>query len=848
MVAKPDNRALAQVLDRAIPVGTIDIAAVAYAMAFYLWLIVTPRGTAATGLIATFAFYPIGLAVAWASWRNSRLAGLDQPTRVGWQMFALASLVLLVGGIAGDLVSWITGIQVEPLWIGNLRVLHGALLIAAYLAFPVRQFEGQSRVRFLLDVGLVVLAGLAISMYFALKLWLKLPQDESGPGALGAQLIDCAVFVLAAVGSVRKRDRGSRLAHAYWALAITTFIAANYALAAGLIGPARTYHRGDPIDALWFGAWVFRWLAARAARASYEADLAAGQPDQARTREYESSRFSYLVVGGAFLLLIGRISVHDHQFLGALALFTATMFVLLVVRQIVELDENDRLYAQELAQQARYQSLVQRSSDITLVVDSSGAITYASPAAARDLGGDSPVRAGSRLLDVVREDDRAAVGSLLSTGRGPRRLVFHLEAPRGEWREIEALWSDLRHNPEVDGFVMNCRDITIRAELKRQLRHAQRLEAVGRLADGLAHDVNNALTVIRGVSDLIDNEIPKGSPASEDLSHIRQAVARAGNLTRRVLDFSRRQPARREVIDLNIVVEGLLPVLNQVATQSVEVWPTLADGLWPVRADPGQLEQVLVNLATNARDAMPEGGTLRLVTENRRIEAAAGPDAPPAGDYVSVTVADNGAGIAPDVIGRIFEPFFSTKPHGAGMGLGLAMVRDIVRESEGYVLVESEPGRGSSFTVLLPRSLEQVSDAEEQSRAAVAPGRSYTILMVDDETFVRKVTRRILERHGYRVIEAEGGPQALEVVEDPSAAFDLLLTDLVMPGVHGRQLIARCAELRPSLPVVCMTGFAGEREDLDQSAANVAEVLLKPFTADGLVRAVAAAVAAKGAA
>lgn len=830
-------------------VSTVDVVAVAYAASFYLWLLFKTPGTAATELVGALAFYPLGLAVAWASWSNSRLPGIDRATRLAWRLFAAAALVLFVGGNASDLLSRLSGTETEPAWIGSFRVIHSAVLIAACLAFPARRFEGRSRARSLLDAALVVLAGLVVASYFGLKLWSRVPHYESIPVALSGHALDCAVFALAAVGSIRKRDRGSRVALVYWALAVTIYIAANYVLVAAMSGPERsTYRPGDPVDALWFGAWVCRWLAARASRREYERDrVRAERADGTAAPEYESSRFSYLVVAGAFLLLIGRISANDQQYLGVLAVSAAVMFVLLAARQIVELQENDRLFAQQLAQEARFQSLVQRSSDIILVVDSSGTITYASPAAARLLGDGTRVGAGRRLIDAVREDDRAVVGPLVTTARGPARLIFHLPAAQGEWREIEALWTDLRADPAVGGLVINCRDITVRAELKRQLRHAQRLDAVGRLADGLAHDVNNALTIIRGVADLLDAEIPRGSPASDDLGHIRQAVDRAGNLTRRVLAFSRRQPPRREVIDLNALARGLFSVLRQSVRSSVEVRLALAADLWAVRADPGQIEQVLVNLATNARDAMPGGGTLTVVTSNRRMEAPP-PEAGslPPGDYVSVAVADSGVGIAPELIGRIFEPFFSTKAHGAGMGLGLAMVRDIVRDSGGHVAVESRPGHGSTFTILLPRSLDPVVAAEERAGAAARPLLPRKVLLVDDEVLVRTVTRRILQREGYLVTEADGGPRAMAIIADPSTVFDVLLTDLVMPGVNGRQLIARCGELRPSVPVVCMTGFAGEREDLHQCGSTLVEVLYKPFTAEGLVRAIAAAFDRRG--
>jgi PAS domain S-box-containing protein len=852
MDQKPGSRSPTDKRVGPLNLGAPDVLAIIYAVSFYIWLLLRTPGTAVTEFVGALAFYPLGLAVAWASWSNSRLPGLDRATRLAWQLFAAAALVLFVGGNLSDVLSRFSGTRMEPDWIGNFRTAHGVALMAACLALPVRRFAGRSRARAVLDATLVVFAGLAIALYYGLKLWARFPYYESIPTAVAGHALDCAVFVLATVGSIRKRDRGSRAALVCWALAVTTYLAANYALVAGTAGPGSSpYRPGDPVDGLWFGAWAFRWLAARVSRYMYERDRAKPEPAASViVSEYESRKFPYLVVAGTFLLLVGRIFAHDPQFLYVLAVSTAVMFTLLVIRQIVELQENDRLFARQIAQEARFQSLVQRSSDIMLVVDSGGTIEYASPAAASVFGDDSPLRAGSRLIDVVREDDRALVGPLLTAGHGARRAVVHLPAPQGEWREIEALSTELRHDPSVGAFVINCRDITIRSELARQLRHTQRLDAVGRLADGLAHDVNNSLTIVRGVADLLDAEIPRGLPASEDLAHIRQAVDRAGHLTRRVLAFSRRRPARHEVIDINVLVQGLVPVLRQAVTPRVDVRLTLASDLWTVRADPGQLEQVLVNLATNARDAMPGGGTLAVITSNRKMEASP-PEAgsPPAGEYVSVEVADRGIGMAPEVLGRIFDPFFSTKAQGAGMGLGLAMVREIIRDIGGWVLVESRLGHGSTFTLLLPRSLEMVAAVEEQAGEAGAsarPALAQTVLLVDDETYVRDVTRRILERHGYRVVEAEGGRQALVILDDPSAEFDVVLTDIVMPGVHGRQVIARSGELRPSVPVVCMTGFSGEREDLRQYGANVVEILFKPFTSDALVRAIAAALGARG--
>jgi two-component system, cell cycle sensor histidine kinase and response regulator CckA len=279
----------------------------------------------------------------------------------------------------------------------------------------------------------------------------------------------------------------------------------------------------------------------------------------------------------------------------------------------------------------------------------------------------------------------------------------------------------------------------------------------------------------------------------------------------------------------------------------VDLQLRLEAGLPAVRADRGQMEQVLVNLATNARDAMPDGGVLEIATSARAIDSVA-PETGglPPGEYVSVVVKDTGTGISPDILGRIFEPFFSTKVAGTGMGLGLAMVHGIVLDSGGRVLVDSEVGLGSSFTILLPRTVSAVAAAAVPGDGPERIGQRLTVLLVDDEQNVRAVARRILERDGCRVIEAAGGAEALAVVENSSVELDLLVTDLVMPGIHGRYVIARCETLRPSLPIVCMTGYAGQGEDPRDYGKNLVALLSKPFSSDALKRAVRSAAARRG--
>ena len=445
----------------------------------------------------------------------------------------------------------------------------------------------------------------------------------------------------------------------------------------------------------------------------------------------------------------------------------------------------------------------------------------------------------------MRDDDRGVLAPVLAGRSGPRRVLMHVQASDAEWREIEAVWTDLRSDPAVNGIVINCRDVTRQSELERQLRHAQKLDAVGQLAGGLAHDINNSLAVVRGYSELLIDELEPGSPAAADVAHIQQAVDRASSITKKVLAFSRNQPSRPTVLDLSGTVRDLLSMLQQAVGPEVVVRLDLEPDLWTVRADRGQMEQVLVNLATNARDAQPNGGALTVGTSNLVVTAPtpdAG-DAPP-GEYVALRVSDEGEGMTPDVRARIFEPFFSTKTAKGGMGLGLAMVHDSVRACDGRIVVDSEPGQGSTFTILLPRTDAAAVPAPGPESAGGREVRGKTVLVVDDEEHVRVVARRMLERSGYGVLEAGGGLEALEVLRNPAAHVDVLLTDLVMPGIHGRELIARCASIRPLLPVVCMTGYAGDSDGPQLFGERLVALLSKPFSSETLAGAVGAAVAA----
>jgi two-component system cell cycle sensor histidine kinase/response regulator CckA len=369
------------------------------------------------------------------------------------------------------------------------------------------------------------------------------------------------------------------------------------------------------------------------------------------------------------------------------------------------------------------------------------------------------------------------------------------------------------------------------------LRQMQKMEAVGQLAGGIAHDFNNLLTGILSFCDLILQELRPDDPIRGDVEQIRQAAQRAATLTRQLLAFSRRQVLQPRVLSLNSVIDELDSMLRRVLGASITLETELDPGLWHVFADPGQLEQVVVNLVVNARDAMPAGGRVTIATANVRLDAlrGTGTGALNPGDYVVLSVGDSGVGMDQATQARIFEPFFTTKELGRGTGLGLSTVFGIVQQSGGEVTVESAPGQGATFRVYLPRHVGPASAAPRPDRRAL-PGGSETLLLVEDEAAVRASARRLLERYGYTILEARHGADALRIFEANEARIDLVLTDIVMPEMGGRELVERLRAYRPGLKVLFMSGYTEQAITADGVMPPGTGFLEKPFTIDGLMR------------
>jgi two-component system, cell cycle sensor histidine kinase and response regulator CckA len=408
-----------------------------------------------------------------------------------------------------------------------------------------------------------------------------------------------------------------------------------------------------------------------------------------------------------------------------------------------------------------------------------------------------------------------------------------------------SFWNLVSITPVRDGdglvthFVGTQRDISERRRLEDQLRQTQKMEAIGSLAGGIAHDFNNMLTVILGYGEMARDTLPPEDATHDLLDEMISAAQRAATLTGQLLAFSRRQMLAPSEVDINAILTELQRLLRPLISENIAIVPALAPDLWSVKADPSQFEQIVMNLVINARDAMPQGGQLSLTTANVVMtEQSLGPESEmKPGHYVRLTVADTGHGMTTEVMARVFEPFYTTKPKGKGTGMGLATVYGIVKQSGGHIEVISEPGCGSTFNVYLPRAESmQTMTAPKDELTRAAPRGEETVLLVEDENPVREYARQVLAEQGYRVIEASRGDEALALLDEISTNIDALVTDVIMPGMGGRQLADRLQQERPGIKVLFLSGYTddvlGHHGVLDAGTA----FLQKPFSREALTR------------
>lgn len=493
-----------------------------------------------------------------------------------------------------------------------------------------------------------------------------------------------------------------------------------------------------------------------------------------------------------------------------------------------------------------FRSLIENALDVITVLGHDGTVKYASPSVERVLGHRPEDLAGRSVFELVHPDDLGNVRAMLQIAvktLGPLdSLEIRFLQKNGTWRNLEVVGKYVVDGSQFGSLVLNARDLTDRKELEQQLRQSQKMEAVGRLAGGVAHDFNNILTAILGYSELLAVRLAADPEALEEVEEIRKGGERATALTRQLLAFSRKQMLEPTVLDLNELVENLENMLRRLIGEDIRLATSLDPHLHAVRADAGQMEQVVLNLTVNARDAMPHGGALVLETANVELDGSYTREhrGSSSGDHVMICVRDTGVGMDEDTKLHVFEPFFTTKEKGKGTGLGMATVYGIVKQSGGYISIESTPGEGTTVRVYLPRvnaAARPPAPAPEAGRPPAALRRDReTVLLAEDETAVRALARRLLEGKGFTVLEATDGQEALEVARRHEGGIALLLTDVVMPELDGLELASRLKFLRPGIKVVFMSGYTEDGALSHGLLKDGSGFLRKPFTPEALLR------------
>ena len=505
-------------------------------------------------------------------------------------------------------------------------------------------------------------------------------------------------------------------------------------------------------------------------------------------------------------------------------------------RSVVRNLSEERAFAEALERsERRFRRLFEEAPVGIGFLDAQGVIAECNHAFRDMLAPRAETLAQCRLVDLVAPEDREGVEMALTTPRTERRTPPQVRGHNGD--TVCTLFATRFDDGQGESsHVVHLIDSTEQKRLEVQFAQSQKMQAVGQLAGGVAHDFNNLLTAMTGFCDLLLLRHRPGDQSFADLMQIKQNANRAASLVRQLLAFSRQQTLRPTVISVTDVLAELTHLLRRLLGETIELEISHGRDLYPVKVDQGQLEQVIINLAVNARDAVgEEGGSLTIRTATKTLDASMEREGEtiPAGDYVLIELADTGHGIPKEHLDRIFEPFFSTKEFGAGTGLGLSTVYGIVKQTGGFILVDSEVGTGTSFRIYLPRYRETSDEAAARSREA-APARDLTgagtLLLVEDEDAVRSFAARALRKKGYTVIESNSGEQALNVLEDDSQRIDVLVTDVIMPVIDGPTLVRRARKTRPDMKVIFISGYAEDsvRQNLDSE--DEVHFLSKPFS------------------
>ena len=799
-----------------------DWAAIAFITVYLAALAFTPPGPGPVRSVLVPTFFLIGGFTLLAELRIARSADFDGQTRSAWQWLAISSAIIVVSGIVWTV--WLTAHpgQTSPAWSDMLSATYTIPAIIGFWRFPRESRFAMRDPRVLLDAILLAVAGLAISWHFSLRP-LFAPSQAAAPIITDYAAIfgEWLVFVAASIALIRSRSRVMRTAVAIAIVAQVGYILADFFWSQ----IASEYRAGGFEDAPWFLVWVARWAAAQYAWHGSALERRRASTDD-RVVSYRSGVAPTAFLAGAYLLLVYLVVTGHGNDAVRIALLTNVMTVLLLARQRVEMRENQRLMRARLAQGERFRALLLNATDYIAVVDDAFRITWASPSVGR---GDATVL-GIPFVDLASPTDRAALVTWLSNPR-PRATALpfpcRLRGADGSWIEVELRLDDRRLDPTVRGIVIDGRDVSGERALEGRLRHAEKLITLHDIAGRMAHAFNNLLATIGGHAELLSNELHDVPGANDDLAAIRAAADRGGGISRQLLGFSGTNVIQPVRLPVAATLEALVPSLNRTLPAGVRLDLAIRDREAHVMFDRAQFEQVLVNLVANARDALPAGGTIGVLLDTEHDGGKS---------TAILRVRDGGTGIRPEDLAHVFKPFFTTKAPGSGTGLGLAMVDTIVRRAAGSVAVESAVGKGTTIVLHLPLAPADHDGAAARPLDTEPAAARGIVLLVDDEPGVRTVSRRMLERAGFTVIESSTGADAIREAES-ARPIDLLITDMMMPEVSGRDVIARFAALRPRTPIVVVTGFA-EQDEKSSLDPSVRTIVAKPFTSATLLRAV----------
>jgi PAS domain S-box-containing protein len=513
-----------------------------------------------------------------------------------------------------------------------------------------------------------------------------------------------------------------------------------------------------------------------------------------------------------------------------------------VRRRLAELENAEAQRAQTEQLLRKLSSVVEQSADHVIITDTKGIIEYVNPAFERVTGYTKKDAIGTTpsILKSGKHDARfyTDLWRTILSGKVFRGVLINKKKDGSLYYEAKTITPLKDSQGKITHFVSTGQDITDQKRLQAQLLRSQRMEALGRLAGGVAHDFNNLVTAIAGYSEFLQRGFEADDPRRQDVLQIRKAAGLAASLTRQLLAFTRKQVLEPKVLDLNAVITDIEKLLRRLIGEDIDLTIVLASNLGFIEADATLLDQVIMNLAINARDAMPQGGKLTIETKNIELDKTSAREdyGIEAGSYVALSVSDTGTGMDAETRARIFDPFFTTKTEDEGTGLGLSTVSDIVKQCNGSIQVLSEPGKGTTFTIYLPRVEGAAEPFTAVETAAEPPRGSETILVVEDDDLVRRLTGRVLRMYGYTVHEARNGEEALEIHGRHRGPIHLLLCDVVMPQLSGPELASRLTHLHPEMKVLYMSGYAGT--DIDRYGLLRARTpfLAKPFTPKSLAR------------